>query len=331
MRQVSKPQKSSRRSASKPARRDTRKTTRSKAPAKPVRKTARKSTKGQVRRENFGRRTDFRDDIFARTGRWLREKLTFRRPVLYLTGTVLALVLVAALFAGGYVHRAVRTVNGAAGDVAGYAGLSLSKLHLSGENRVSAQTILAVAGFRPGQSIFDADLRMARARLMQLPWVADAVVARRYPDSITVHIVEKHPFAVWKSAKGLYVIERSGKPIVKTTLAQFPKLPVFAGDPPKGGADLIEAIAANRAVAARVRIMQRVGQRRWNLILDDGVVVKLPETGWKQQIKVLEHLIVDKGVLERNIRAIDLRSKDNYFFELPGKHKPQQVRREHAA
>lgn len=323
MRSVNRSRKSSRNSASKPARRDTRKTTRAQAPAKTARKSA--------TRQRYRRRSAIRDNVFVRARDWLQRTLTFRRPVLYLTGGLVAFVFVAALFAGGYVHRAVKTINGTAAAVAGYAGLSLSRLHLSGENRVPAQTILAATGFKPGQSIFDADLRMARARLLQLPWVADAVVTRRYPDTISVHIVEKHPFALWKSSKGLYVIERTGKPIVKATLGEFPKLPVFAGDPPKGGAELVEAIAAQRAVAARVRIMQRVGQRRWNLILDDGVVVKLPGTGWKKQIGVLEHLIVDKGILERDIRAIDLRSKDNFFFQLRGQDTPKQVTREHAA
>ncbi len=77
--------------------------------------------------------------------------------------------------------------------------------------------------------------------------------------------------------------------------------------------------------------MQRVSGRRWNLILDDGVVVKLPETGWRKQLDVLERLIVDKGVLERDISEIDLRSKDNYFFVLRGQDKPQQVTRENKA
>ena len=323
MRSVNRSRKSRGGSAGKPARRDTRKTTRATAPAKPARKS--------VARQRYSRRDETRDSMFARASGWLQRTLTFRRPVLYFTGGLIAIVFVGALFAGGYVQRAVRTVNGTATAVAGYAGLSLSKLHRSGESRVPAQTILAATGFKPGQSIFDADLRMARARLLQISWVADAVVERRYPDSVSVRIVEKQPFALWKSAKGLYVIERTGKPIVKATLAEFPKLPVFAGDPPKGGADLVEAISAQRAVAARLRIMQRVGQRRWNLILDDGVVVKLPETGWKKQLGVLEHLIVDKGVLERDIRGIDLRSKDNFFFQLRGQDGPQRVTREHAA
>ena len=40
-----------------------------------------------------------------------------------------------------------------------YAGFGISKLHLSGNSRTPPETILAVLNFKPGQSIFAADLR----------------------------------------------------------------------------------------------------------------------------------------------------------------------------
>jgi cell division protein FtsQ len=304
----------------KPDRRQTRKSTRGKAP-----------TKKQVEeRLTFGRRAKFRDDLFARAARWLRAKLAFRRPMLYLTGGLTAFACVAALFAGGYVQAALDRVDAGATSVSDYAGFGIGKLNISGENRTPPETILAVLNYKPGQSIFGADLANARARLMELPWVKQARVARRYPDSISVSIVERRPFALWQSPKGLEVIERSGRVITRATRAQFPHLPIFAGDPPVGGDMLYNAILAHRAIAARMRIMERVGQRRWNLVFEDGVVAKLPETGWQKQLDVLEGLIVDKGVLERDIKVIDLRTKDNFFFELR-QEKPQPATRGNAA
>ena len=42
--------------------------------------------------------------------------------------------------------------------------------------------------------------------------------------------------------------------------------------------------------------------------------MKLPETGWQKQLDALEYLIVDKGVLERDVAEIDLRSPTLYIF-----------------
>jgi len=75
---------------------------------------------------------------------------------------------------------------------------------------------------------------------------------------------------------------------------------------------------AHRGIAARVAAYEYVSQRRWNLILNDGVVVKLPETGWPKELDALEHLIVDNGILERDVTEIDLRSPTQYFFVLKG-------------
>lgn len=293
------------------------------------RKSSRTANSAESRRQNFGRRTHFRDGPVSRFLRDMRRRLTLRRPVLYLSGALLAFTLVAALFVGGYVRAVIDTFNAAAARVSADAGFGISELHLSGEDRTPPQTILAVLNLTPGQSIFAANLRMARARLMLLPWVAQADVTRRYPDSITVGIVEKHPFALWQSAKGLFVIERSGAVIARAVPKDFPHLPVFIGGAPDGGGELVDAVAGHRAVVARVRAMERVSGRRWNLILDDGVVVKLPEKDWQQQLGVLDRLIVDKGILERDITEIDLRSRDNYFFVLHGANK--KVARENAA
>ena len=45
-------------------------------------------------------------------------------------------------------------------------------------------------------------------------------------------------------------------------------------------------------------------------------MVKLPETGWQKELDALEHLIVDKGILEKDVTEIDLRSPTHYFFVL---------------
>ena len=269
-------------------------------------------------RESFGKREKFRNDPVARAYRALKRRLTPSRPMLYISTGLLVLALLVGLLVGGYVGRAIAGVDDAANAVAADAGFGISAVNLAGNHRTPPASILAALGFEPGESIFKADIQSARERLMQLDWVSEADVSRRYPDSISVTLVEKMPYALWQASDGLRVVERSGKPITYARAEDYPHLPFFIGDAPSGASDLVDAIAQHRAVVARVKAMQRVANRRWNLILDDGVVVKLPEDGWAHQLYVLEHLIVDKSVLERDISEIDLRSPENYFFTLRG-------------
>jgi len=278
------------------------------------------------RRQQFGKREKFNDGALARFIRETRERLTPSRPMLYISTSLFVLTVLVGLFVGGYVGRMIAGVDDGLNTIAADAGFGIASVHLAGNRHTPPASILAALGFEPGQSIFGADIQAARARLLQLDWVAKADVSRRYPDSISVSIVEKKPYALWQAADGLHVIERSSKPIAFARAQDYPHLPLFVGGAPQGGADLVQAIAQHRAVNARVKAMQRISGRRWNLLLDDGVVVKLPEEGWRKQLDALEHLIVDKSVLERDIVEIDLRSPDNYFFVLRSGEQQQVTR-----
>jgi cell division protein FtsQ len=274
---------------------------------------ARGVSRGAV--QSFGRRKKPPNNPISRLFGRLRAFLSFRRPMLIMTLGIIVLTALAALFASGVigrtVHRAGATVDALVAD----AGFGISNLHLAGNVRTAPATILAALGFEPGQSIFTTDLPDARARLLRLPWVAEAEVKRRYPDDISVRIVEKQPFARYQSPKGLYVVERSGGLITDKDLGPFRNLPLLAGDgAPRAAAEFVDAVAQHRAIVARAQTYQYQSGRRWNLLLDDGVIVKLPETGWQKQLDALDYLIVDKGVLERDLAEIDLRSPTLYIF-----------------
>ncbi|MBV9539721.1 MAG: FtsQ-type POTRA domain-containing protein [Alphaproteobacteria bacterium] len=286
-----------------------------------------RASRGQPSAKPFGRRKPQSNNIFARTFRAITSWLAFRRPLLTLTAAGLFLVFVAALFIGGYVGRTVHAVNKGIIEVINDAGFGIAQIHLAGNKRTPTASIVAALGFELGQPIFGADIGEARARLKKLDWVAEAEVRRRYPDDISVHIVEKLPYALWQSPEGKwFVVERSGAPITSNNLEEFRHLPLLLGAGGSNAADLVEAVAAHRAVAARIKAYQRVSNRRWNLILDDAVVVKLPEMGWQKELDALEHLIIDKGILERDVSEIDLRSPSQYFFVLRSGEKKNEPR-----
>jgi cell division protein FtsQ len=254
--------------------------------------------------------------------------IAVRRPMLLASLVLAALTVVAAVIASGVIGRTVDAAEQGLSDLATQAGFGISKVHLVGARHTPPGTVLTTLGFRLGQSIFGADVHAARERLLGLDWIKSAEVRRRYPDDITVTVVEKKPFALWRDAAGhIWVIERDGSLITDKGYEEFLKLPHFIGTgAPKNAAAIVDALPGHRAVAARLEGMQRVGERRWNLVLDNGVVVQLPEKGWRKELDTLESLIVDKGILERDVTQIDLRSPTTYFFVLKGGNK-QQVHR----
>jgi cell division protein FtsQ len=280
-------------------------------------KTGRTPSRGITRGvpQPYGRRAKSNSALLSRVLRFCRALLDARRPMLWATLTLVLLLGVAVVLSSGVFGRTVQRTDAAAGLLVADAGFGISQVHLAGNVRTTPGQIMEALGFRAGQPIFDVNLRAARARLMQLAWVADAEVKRHYPDDISVQIVERVPYARWQKSNGLYVVERNGRPITPHDADKFVRLPLLVGDgAPQAAEPFVSAVAAHRAVAARVAAYQYVSQRRWNLVLDDGVIVKLPERVWQKQLQILDHLIVDKGILEADIREIDLRHPGYYFF-----------------
>jgi cell division protein FtsQ len=240
-----------------------------------------------------------------------------RRPMLLLTLVLTTTALGAGLWFGGYIAAAGAAIRSTVDSGFVAAGFSLEQINVAGNQRTPADAVYGALGLTHGESIFAADPAEARARLMTLPWVADAVVRRRFPDTVAVTLFEKRPFALWQNGESLSVVERSGAVIPGQSATAFPKLPILIGaGAPGSAAPLIDALGSQRAISARLRGVERVGQRRWDLILDRGVRVRLPESGWEDQLLELERLIVDKSVLERDVEIIDLRYPDSYIFQL---------------
>jgi cell division protein FtsQ len=254
----------------------------------------------------------------------VRACFTVRHPVMWICTCLVLIAMLAVLIAGGYVARTGEASRKMIDAVMTDAGFGISSIRIAGNHRSNPDDILAALGFAPGQSIFSADVQAARLHLRSLEWVADARVRRQYPDLITVSIVEKLPFALWETPNGSYVVERSGRTIGLFDPHTFPHLPaIFGAGAPQNAAEIIDAVAAHRATSARVAGYARISERRWNLLLNDDVIVELPEEGWARELDVLEHLIVDTGVLERDVSEIDLRLPDNYFFVLRNGQKQQ--------
>jgi cell division protein FtsQ len=254
----------------------------------------------------------YEEELRARFG-WFGGITLFRRPILTLT---LFLVLgggIMGLVSGGHLSRLAASME--SGLAA--AGFAVGDVDIAGAERTSAADAYAALSIERGQSIFTVNAAEARARLLGLPWVRDAEVRRMLPGALSVRLIEKRPFALWRNGKSTVVIERSGDVITEADTGEFAHLPLFAGSgAPEAAAVFLDAVRPYRAVFARLQTIQRMGERRWDLLLAGGVTAKLPEEGWESQLTELESLIVEKAILERDIEMIDLRYPDNYVFKL---------------
>ena len=247
----------------------------------------------------------------------IREVPLLRRPMLIGSLCLVGIAGGTGLFAGGQVASAIAGIGAFVEGTSIAGGFALDSVVISGDDRTSPNAVYDALGLKQGESIFAADPAAIRTRLLELPWVADAVVERRFPATVNIALIERRPFAVWQSGDILNVVERSGAIIRGQRADDFAKLPLLIGaGAAETAAPLIDKLSGLRATGVRVRAVERVSRRRWDLILDRGVRVRLPESGWDIQLDELETLIVDRGILERDVEIIDLRYPENYIFQL---------------
>ncbi|MGQ3296396.1 MAG: cell division protein FtsQ/DivIB, partial [Shinella sp.] len=156
-----------------------------------------------------------------------------------------------------------------------------------------------------------------RQKLSDLPWVEDVSVRKTYPGTIEIALKEREAFAIWQHGTDLSLIEKNGSVIAPLRDNKFSKLPLFVGrDAETAAAGFADEFDNWPELKSRVKAYIRVAGRRWDLRLDNGIVVKLPELNVPRAMDVLATLEAEQGLLERDIAAVDLRLEDRTTVRL---------------
>lgn len=82
--------------------------------------------------------------------------------------------------------------------------------------------------WRWDSNVFAADLDAARARLLEDPWITDAVLARRLPGAISIHVVERQAAAL-VALGDTFLATADGEPFKKLAPDDPIDLPIVTG------------------------------------------------------------------------------------------------------
>jgi cell division protein FtsQ len=185
-----------------------------------------------------------------------------------------------------------------------------------GRKETPRDTLLAALAVERGAPILAVDLHAARSRLLALPWVSSASVERLLPDTIVVRITERRPIAIWQRHGQFSLIDAAGQVIVGVPRSNLGELLLVVGDEaPPHAAALIEMLATQPELAPAVRAAVRVGGRRWNLHLANGVDVRLPEEHPADAWARLADYQRRHGLLDKPIRSLDMRFSDRLIVQ----------------
>jgi cell division protein FtsQ len=196
-------------------------------------------------------------------------------------------------------------------------GLSVQEIRIEGREFAPREALLSAIGITPGEAILDFAPAAAKQRLEQIAWVESAHVERRLPGTILIRITERRAFAVWQREGRFSVIDREGRVMATERLEAFGPLPLVVGiGAERVAAPMVDLLRSAPEIADRVQAIIRVSERRWNLRLQNGADIMLPEGHEEAAITRLAELQARDKLLDRPLAAVDMRLPDRLVVRM---------------
>jgi cell division protein FtsQ len=253
--------------------------------------------------------------LAARTGRW---RLIRGIEIIFVAALLAATALYGAI-RGGHADAIIDSIHDVADAIAQRAGFQSANVSIEGASRLSRADILRIAGITESSTLFLIDAEATRTRLLRNAWIAEATVAKLYPDRIEIAVVEKKPFAVWQSRGNFFVIAKDGVIIDQLTRERVRDsgMPIVVGEGAERRAqDFLAVLDRFPAVRGETVAAVLIAERRWNLRLKNGTDVRLPEEDADVALMRLVALDRDKHILSRDVSMIDMRLPDRIVVRL---------------
>jgi cell division protein FtsQ len=136
--------------------------------------------------------------------------------------------------------------------------LDVDRVRIDGVGHTAAADVRRVAGISPGDTMVGVDVGRAADRVEDLPWVADARVARRWPGTVEIRVTEREPLALVGVAAGRAALVDEDGRVLEVTRQPPGGLPEVTGvrgriaEGDELGQDTRDALAILRAVRERL-------------------------------------------------------------------------------
>jgi cell division protein FtsQ len=272
---------------------------------------ARAKSGGGNRRSVSTRRKAQPDGIFENLG---LQPGTARK---LLRWSFLALIIV-TLTATVFAFRLPQLAGLAIGEGIGKLGFTLRHVETRGNHRVSTQAIYDIAFDQQSSAMPLVDLDGTRTRLLQLPWIREARVSRRLPDTIVVDVIERVPVAVWQQNGRFSLIDADGV-VLEPVGAAMPELVRLIGpDANRRYAALSTLLEAAPRLRPMITDATWIGERRWDLHFQGGETLSLPEGEAEARTALARFAQMDQrdSLLGRGFARIDMRDPRRAYVRI---------------
>ena len=158
-------------------------------------------------------------------------------------------------------------------------------------------------------SYFDLDIKYLHKVVNEIPAVASAAIKISVGGVLQINVTEKSPAFIWRKDNVMSVFDETGSFIrIANSRVDYPKLPLVVGEAANLVVSEISSLMqANEYFRDHVRAFIRVGERRWDLILENNVRIMLPQREFLAAFDRLMLMDEAGSLLSGRLSNIDMR------------------------
>lgn len=207
----------------------------------------------------------------------------------------------------------------AAINITASTGFIIKDVMVEGRENTPVEDLRAVVNLELDQPILDVSPHHLRERIEALPWVSTASVERQLPDVIHIRLNEHRPTAMWQHDGTFSLINKAGEVILTggDDITVFSHLPLVVGKGASDHADKVLSILKSEPdLHKRVKVAVRVSERRWDIVMNDGSRIRLPEDHPAQAWARLAVYDKEHKIFKKKLASVDLRLPDRILLKI---------------
>ncbi len=203
---------------------------------------------------------------------------------------------------------------------------AMKDLRVVGNQHLSKEDVLHCAGIKYNNSnntinnengLFIYNSWSILNNLKSCKEIEKAEVIRRFPSSLLIQITEKKAYAIWRQQNQFFLLDYNGE-IIRSYVTHNEKAQyiILFGESANKEANNILPLLENimNDLYSEIASLHFISQRRWNILMINGLLIKLPENNIQQGLEILIKIMKQKSFLLNGAKVIDLRLLPERIF-----------------
>ena len=178
--------------------------------------------------------------------------------------------------------------------------LTIDKIVVENNIIIQKDEILDKLNFLYKENLFFLNTKKIEKNLKEIEFVQSYKIKKIYPNILKIDITETKLLAVLHNKKKKYYISNNGKVVNYKNLPIYESLPTVFGNG-KNFYNFYKEIKSIGFPLEKIKSYYFFESERWDLLLDDGKIIKLPVSNYKVSLKNLIIFMKNKNYQDYNI------------------------------